>query len=96
MFSIFRKKVLKQTLHSFSVPIKHYSLLVQVLHMYLRSLGRLDDIGQDGMALIGTIANIFQIHDIKAEIIAASIRSPQHITDAALTVRILQQLHLMY
>jgi len=47
-------------------------------------LGRLDDIGQDGMALIETIANIFVIHDIKAEIIAASIRSPQHITDAAL------------
>lgn len=47
-------------------------------------LGRLDDIGQDGMMLIGTIADIFKIHDIKSEIIAASIRSPQHITDAAL------------
>ncbi|QUW21151.1 fructose-6-phosphate aldolase [Sporosarcina sp. Marseille-Q4063] len=47
-------------------------------------LGRLDDIGQDGMDLIETIANIFVIHDIKSEIIAASIRSPQHITDAAL------------
>ena len=47
-------------------------------------LGRLDDIGQDGMNLIETIANIFVIHDIKSEIIAASIRSPQHITDAAL------------
>ncbi|WP_172371331.1 fructose-6-phosphate aldolase [Sporosarcina jiandibaonis] len=47
-------------------------------------LGRLDDIGQDGMHLIETIANIFVIHDIKSEIIAASIRSPQHITDAAL------------
>ena len=33
--------------------------------------------------LIGTIADIFDIHDIKTEIIAASIRSPQHITDAA-------------
>jgi len=47
-------------------------------------LGRLDDIGQDGMALIKTIADIFAIHDINSEIIAASIRSPQHITDAAL------------
>ncbi len=47
-------------------------------------LGRLDDIGQDGMALISTIADIFIQHDIKSEIIAASIRSPQHITDAAL------------
>lgn len=47
-------------------------------------LGRLDDIGQDGMALIKTIAHIFAIHNIDTEIIAASIRSPQHITDAAL------------
>lgn len=47
-------------------------------------LGRLDDIGQDGMQLIATIADIFMIHDMDAEIIAASIRSPQHITDAAL------------
>ncbi len=48
-------------------------------------LGRLDDIGQDGMALVSTIADIFSIHNIKTEIIAASIRSPQHITDAALS-----------
>lgn len=47
-------------------------------------LGRLDDIGQDGMTLIATIADIFMLHDIKSEIIAASIRSPQHVTDAAL------------
>lgn len=47
-------------------------------------LGRLDDIGQDGMQLISTIADIFMIHDMKTQIIAASIRSPQHITDAAL------------
>lgn len=47
-------------------------------------LGRLDDIGQDGMNLLQTIAEIFDIHDIQSEIIAASIRSPQHITDAAL------------
>lgn len=47
-------------------------------------LGRLDDIGQDGMNLIKQIADIFKIHDIKSQIIAASIRSPQHITDAAL------------
>lgn len=47
-------------------------------------LGRLDDIGQDGMALIKTIADIFSIHNIDTEIIAASIRSPQHITNAAL------------
>ncbi|TQR18087.1 fructose-6-phosphate aldolase [Psychrobacillus soli] len=47
-------------------------------------LGRLDDIGHDGMELIAKIAQIFDIHQIDTEIIAASIRHPQHITDAAL------------
>ncbi|MFE7063647.1 fructose-6-phosphate aldolase [Sutcliffiella halmapala] len=47
-------------------------------------LGRLDDIGQNGMDLVSTIADIFAIHDIPTEIIAASIRHPMHITDAAL------------
>jgi len=47
-------------------------------------LGRLDDIGQDAMQLIASIADIFYIHEIKSEIIAASIRHPLHVTDAAL------------
>ncbi len=47
-------------------------------------LGRLDDIGHDGMALIAQIAEIFAIHDIDTQIIAASIRHPMHVTEAAL------------
>lgn len=47
-------------------------------------LGRLDDIGHDGMNLIATIAEIFDHHDIPSEIIAASIRHPLHVIDAAL------------
>ncbi|MFD3446703.1 fructose-6-phosphate aldolase [Microbacteriaceae bacterium 4G12] len=47
-------------------------------------LGRLDDIGQDGLELIETISSIFLVHDIKSEIIAASIRHPLHVTEAAL------------
>ncbi|MBP3039093.1 fructose-6-phosphate aldolase [Bacillaceae bacterium Marseille-Q3522] len=47
-------------------------------------LGRLDDIGHNGLELISTIADIFQIHRIDTEIIAASIRHPQHVTEAAL------------
>ncbi|CAG9620109.1 fructose-6-phosphate aldolase [Sutcliffiella rhizosphaerae] len=47
-------------------------------------LGRLDDIGQNGLDLISDIADIFAIHDIPTEIIAASIRHPMHITEAAL------------
>lgn len=47
-------------------------------------IGRLDDIGQDGSELIATIADMFTIHNIETEIIAASIRHPQHIQAAAL------------
>ncbi|MBM7662437.1 transaldolase [Bacillus mesophilus] len=46
-------------------------------------LGRLDDIGHDGLELVSKIAEIFLVHDIPTEIIAASIRHPQHITEAA-------------
>ena len=46
-------------------------------------LGRLDDIGSDGMILIHDIADIFSIHGIETEIIAASIRNPIHVTEAA-------------
>ncbi len=46
-------------------------------------LGRLDDIGTNGMILIEEIADIFEIHDIQTEIIAASIRNPIHVIDAA-------------
>lgn len=46
-------------------------------------LGRLDDIGLDGMLLIEEIVDIFDIHGINTEIIAASVRSPLHATRAA-------------
>lgn len=47
-------------------------------------LGRMDDIGQDGLPLIGDIAEIFDIHGIETQIIAASIRHPVHVREAAL------------
>lgn len=47
-------------------------------------LGRLDDIGHDGLALISEIAEIFAVHEIETKIIAASIRHPQHVTESAL------------
>ena len=47
-------------------------------------LGRLDDISTNGMDLIRTVAEIFDIHGIDSEIIAASVRHPMHVTDAAL------------
>lgn len=47
-------------------------------------LGRLDDIGHDGVALVREIASIFELHSIKTEVIAASIRHPAHIPAVAL------------
>lgn len=47
-------------------------------------LGRLDDIGFDGMYLIEEVANIFKVQGIKTEIIAASIRNPIHVSKAAM------------
>lgn len=47
-------------------------------------LGRLDDISSPGIDLVRTIAEIFHLHDIDTEIIAASIRNPMHVTDCAL------------
>lgn len=47
-------------------------------------LGRLDDISQPGIDLIRDIAEIFDIHCIETEIIAASVRNPIHVTDCAL------------
>ncbi len=42
-------------------------------------LGRLEDIGEDAMAMLADIAEIFMLHDIDCEIIAASIRNPYHV-----------------
>ena len=47
-------------------------------------LGRLDDISTPGMDLIRTIAEIFAVHEIDTQIIAASVRNPIHVIDAAL------------
>ena len=46
-------------------------------------LGRLDEIGSDGMNLILEIVDIFKRHDIPTEIIAASVRHPVHVIQAA-------------
>jgi len=46
-------------------------------------VGRLDDAGHDGMQVVRDIAQIFEIHGLESEIIAASIRHPLHVIDAA-------------
>ena len=46
-------------------------------------LGRVDDISMDGMEIVRTIAEIFDIHGIGTKIIAASVRNPLHVIEAA-------------
>ena len=46
-------------------------------------VGRLDDISMDGIGLISEIVEIFKNYNIDTEIIAASIRHPMHVTEAA-------------
>lgn len=46
-------------------------------------VGRLDDVGAHGVELLGEIAEIFSIHSIPTQIIAASIRTPRDIVLAA-------------
>jgi len=47
-------------------------------------VGRLDDINQDGMIVIRELVDIVTIHDLDTEVLAASIRNPVHMTQAAL------------
>ncbi|MDC0530664.1 fructose-6-phosphate aldolase [Alphaproteobacteria bacterium] len=46
-------------------------------------IGRLDDIGSDGMNLIAEITEIYDIHGFETKVLAASIRSVQDIVDSA-------------
>jgi transaldolase len=47
-------------------------------------IGRVDDIGYDGMALIEEILTIFNHYHFGTEVLVASIRHPRHITEAAM------------
>jgi transaldolase len=46
-------------------------------------IGRLDDINQDGVALIRQIVHIYRTYDYKTQVLAASIRHPLHIVQCA-------------
>ncbi len=46
-------------------------------------VGRLDDIGTDGMGLIDEICDIYANYDFKTEVLVASIRHPMHVVEAA-------------
>jgi len=46
-------------------------------------VGRLDDVGHDGIALVAEIVEVFALHDLPTQVIAASIRHPLHCIAAA-------------
>ena len=48
-------------------------------------IGRLDDLGQDGMQMVRDLVAIYNLYDIKTEIIVASIRHPMHVMESAKT-----------
>ena len=47
-------------------------------------VGRLDDINEHGMEVVRDLAAIVRMHGLKSEVLAASIRHPRHVTEAAL------------
>jgi transaldolase len=46
-------------------------------------VGRLDDVGQSGMALIADIMQIYKAYQFKTEVLVASVRHPMHVVEAA-------------
>lgn len=46
-------------------------------------LGRLDDISENGLALVGEIMTIYRAYGYKTEVLAASLRHPMHVVEAA-------------
>ncbi|MEC3542317.1 fructose-6-phosphate aldolase [Bacillus thuringiensis] len=47
-------------------------------------LGRLNDISEDGVLLVAKIAELFDVHQLDTQIIAASVRHPDHVTRVAM------------
>jgi len=47
-------------------------------------VGRMDDIGNRGMTVVEEIVDIYDLYDIPTQVIAASLRHPMHVTEAAL------------
>ena len=66
----------------FSAP---QALIVAKAGAYFVSpfLGRLDDIGADGLGLLREIMDIYKAYDFKTEVLAASLRHPLHVISAA-------------
>ena len=62
------------------------ALLAAAIGAYFISpfVGRLDDIGEDGIAVVREIVDAYRQQGIKTKVLAASLRHPMHVTQAAL------------
>ncbi|HKW77990.1 MAG TPA: fructose-6-phosphate aldolase [Candidatus Limnocylindria bacterium] len=62
------------------------ALLAAAIGAYIVSpfAGRLDDINEDGMKVVADIVSAYRQQEIKTKVLAASIRNPMHVTQAAL------------
>ena len=62
------------------------ALLAAAIGAYIVSpfAGRLDDINEDGMRVVADIVSAYRQQQIKTKVLAASIRNPMHVTQAAL------------
>ena len=62
------------------------ALLAAAIGAYIISpfAGRLDDINEDGMRVVADIVSAYRQQQIKTKVLAASIRNPMHVTQAAL------------
>jgi transaldolase len=62
------------------------ALLAAAIGAYIISpfAGRLDDINEDGMRVVADIVSAYRQQEIKTKVLAASIRTPMHVTQAAL------------
>jgi len=62
------------------------ALLATAIGAYIVSpfAGRLDDINEDGMRVVADIVSAYRQQEIKTKVLAASIRNPTHVTQAAL------------
>lgn len=61
------------------------ALLAAEIGAYIISpfVGRLDDINEDGIALVRDIVNAYRQQEVKTKVLAASLRGPQHVTQSA-------------
>lgn len=62
------------------------ALLAAAIGAYIVSpfAGRLDDIGEDGIALVGDVVQLYRQRAIETKVLAASLRHPMHVTKAAM------------